>query len=329
MIGKSRIGRSVALLVVLAQLAMWSSAASAQAWPTRPIRLIIPFAAGGVTDLLGRIVANGMSKSLGQPVILENKSGAAGVLATEYVAKSEPDGYTLCLCTSGPLTVLPFLNEKLSYDPMRDLVPISHLASVENVLVARSDIPASTFSQFIALAKSKSGGLTYGSPGSNGTQHLAMASLFQMVGIGLVHAPYKGEAPLLTDLMGRHIDVGLVTMAGAEPLIKDGKIKAFAVMAINRSPQLTDVPSIAEVGYPAAAMYNFLGVNAPAGTPKAVVDGLAAVIEGVMRDPGVQHQIRLKGAEPVGSTPAEYAALIKQESERWERVVKSMKDGKL
>jgi tripartite-type tricarboxylate transporter receptor subunit TctC len=282
-----------ALLALAMQVVvMFPSKADAQAWPTRPIRLVVPFAAGGATDMMARILAAGLTKSLGQQIIIDNKLGAAGALAAEFVARSEPDGYTLCLCTSGTLTVIPFLNEKLGYDPVGDFIPVSHFANFENILVARADFPAATLAELISLAKSKPGTFTYGSPGVNGTQHLGAASFFQMAGISLIHVPYKGEAPTLTDLMGGQIDLGMVTLVGAEPLISAGKIKPIAIMTEHALPQLPGVPAIGESGFPEAAMDNFIGINVPTGTTQQIVTKWAAAIKTVMSDADVQGQMR-------------------------------------
>ena len=202
--------KSCSLLHFIAGLVLTASIptkALAQEWPTRVIRMIVPFAAGGATDLMGRILATGMSRTLGQQVIVENKTGAAGALAVEYVARSDPDGYTICLCTGGAMVIQPAIDKKLAWDPMRDFIAVSHVANFDNIFVAKSDLPVSTLREFIALAKSKPGGLTSGTPGINGTHHLGAINLYQLAGIDLLTVPYKGDAPTLTDLMGGQIDV--------------------------------------------------------------------------------------------------------------------------
>jgi tripartite-type tricarboxylate transporter receptor subunit TctC len=220
--------------------------AAAQAYPSKAVRLVVPFAAGGVTDVMARLIGGEMARHLGQPVTVDNRAGAGGAIAAEHVAKSPADGYTLCFCTTGPMALIPILDARLPYDPLRDLAPVSHLHNVDNVIIARPTLPANTVAELVALARSNPDKLTYGTPGIGGPQHLSGELLNTMAGIRLVHVPFKGEAPSITDLMGGQIDLVFASVLAAVPHIKSGKVKAVAVPHRTRAELLPDVPTVAE-----------------------------------------------------------------------------------
>ena len=264
----------VAALIVFVSSLAFVQAAIAQSFPIKPIRLVVPFAAGGVTDVMARLVGGEMAKYLGQPLVIDNRLGAGGAIAAEFVAKAPADGYTLCFCTTGPMALIPILDPKLPYNPLRDLAPISHLHNVDNVIIARADLPANTIAQVVALAQASPDKITYGTPGIGGPQHLSGELMNSMAGIRLLHVPFKGEAPSITDLMGGQIDLVFASVLAAMPHIKSGKVKAIAVPHRTRAKLLPQVPTVAESGYPGYEISNFVGINAPAGTPAVVIDRL-------------------------------------------------------
>ena len=306
-----------------AALTCTSLFAHAQDYPSRPVRLVIPFAAGGATDVLGRLVAQELAKQLGQPVVVENKAGAAGAIGTDAVAKAAPDGYTLCFCTTGPQVVLPFLT-KLPFDAVNDLVPVVHVHNVPNVLLARTSLPAGNVTELIALAKREPGKISYASTGTGGPQHLA-GELFQhLTGTKLIHIAYKGETPAFSDLVGGQIDTSFGSISVSEPLIKAGKIKAIAVTGLRRSPALPNVPTVAET-IPGFSAYTFVGINVPARTPRPIVDRLNRAVNQVLADPAVREKMLAQVVEPVGGTPETYAAFLRDERTKWSTVIKQAK----
>jgi tripartite-type tricarboxylate transporter receptor subunit TctC len=296
--------------------------AGAQAFPSRPVRLVVPFAAGGVTDVMARLIGGEMARHLGQPVTVDNRAGAGGAIAAEHVAKSPPDGYTLCFCTTGPMALIPILDARLPYDPLRDLAPVSHLHNVDNVIIARPTLPASSVAELVALARSNPDKLTYGTPGIGGPQHLSGELLNTMAGIRLVHVPFKGEAPSITDLMGGQIDLVFASVLAAVPHIKSGKVKAVAVPHRTRAELLPDVPTVAESGYPGYEISNFVGINAPAGTPGAVIERLYESVAAAIAQPAVRQRMVAEGLTPVGSRPEAYEAFLRSEHQKWSGVIR-------
>ena len=301
-----------------------ASAAHAQAqdYPkARPIRLIVPFAAGGATDVLARLIGGELAGVLGQTVVLENKAGAAGSIGTDLVAKSMPDGYTVCFCTTGPQVVLPHLT-RLAFNPQKDLVPVVHVHDVPNVLVARSNFDANSIKELVALAKARPGAITYASTGQGGPQHLAGEYLQKLAGIELVHVPYKGENPAFVDLMSGVVDLSFGSISVAEPLLASGKIKAIAVTGKRRSPTLPNVPTVAESGYPNYEAYTFVGLNVPAGTPQDIVDRLNKATNQVLADRVVREKMIGMAVEPVGGSAKAYGDFLKSEFEKNGRIIK-------
>ncbi len=312
--------------LALAVAAIASTASSAQtsapAYPARPILLLVPFAAGGSSELLSRLVGQKLSERTGQQVLVENRPGGAGNIAMEAAARSAPDGYTLILGHIGTLAVNPAMFPKLPYDPVADFAPVSLLAHVPNVVAVHPSVPAKNFREFIALAKAKPGSLNYGSAGNGSAGHLAFEYLKQVAGIDLVHVPYKGTGPMTTDLLAGQTQA---TFTGAPPLIphiRQGKLRALAVGSPKRVAGLPDVPTIAESGYPGFETSQWYGILAPARTPASIVSKLSTEIAAAMHSKDVMDRLGADGTQPVGSTPEEFALHIKREMARWGEVVR-------
>ena len=296
--------------------------ATAQNYPTRPIRLVVPFAPGGGTDITARIVAEGLTHVLGKPVIADNRPGAGSLVGTEIGAKAAPDGYTLLLVNIS-MAFNPALYRKLPYDTLHDFVPISLVADQPNILVTHPSLPARSFSEFVALARSQPGKLTYGSGGIGSGTHLATELLIMTLKIELVHVPYKGVGPVLTALLGNEISASLSTFASALPHVKSGRLRAFGVTSAKRASTLPEVPTIAEAGVPGYEYSTWYGLLAPAGTPRAIVEKLNQATVGVLNSPKTREQYVSQGLTPTPSTPAEFSAYLRSETEKWTKVIKA------
>lgn len=262
------------ITVALMALPLVSAAAWAQtspAYPAKPIRLIVPFTAGGPTDILARIIGQKLNETFGPQVIVDNRPGANGNIGTELVAKSPPDGYTLLLASAGILTVNPSLRSRLPFDVTRDLAPVTLATSITNVLVVHPALPVKSVKDFIRLAQSRPGQLSYASAGTGSASHLAMELFKSTARVDILHVPYKGATPGITDLMGGHVQVMLIGLPGALPPVKAGRLKALAVSSLRRSPAAPELPTIAESGLPGFEVINWLGVLAPAGTPRDII----------------------------------------------------------
>ena len=308
------------LIVVLALVAATETLAQG-AFPTRPVTLIVGFAPGGGTDIAARIVAKQLAVEFGQQVLVENRAGAGGNIATGAVARAAPDGYLISLATISSLTVQPHLNSKLPYDPRRDLAPLTMGVVFANVLVVHPSVPATTVAEFVALAQAKPGTIGYGTSGIGTTGHLA-GELFRMVAKApIVHVPYKGGGPAMTDLLGGQIPSSFASAPSALPHVKAGKIRALATTGAARSSFLPDVPTIAE-SYPGYEATNWYAFVAPAKTPKDVVEQLNRQLVKVLSTPSVREQLLANGMEPQPSTPEELARYMEREYETWGRVVK-------
>ncbi len=302
-------------------LALGAGTAFAQAYPTKPIRLIVPFPPGGTTDVLARTVGQKLTQALGQPVIIENRPGAGATIGADAVAKSAPDGYTL-LMGAVHHTIAPNVYRKLSYDFQKDLTPVSVVAIVPNVLVVSPSFPAKNVQELVAYAKANPGKLTYASNG-NGTAHHLIGEQFKaQTGTNIVHVPYKGSAPAITDLMGGQVSMMFDTASSALPYIKAGKLKPLAVATAKRSSALPDVPTLAESGLPGFDIASWFGILAPTGTPPEIVNRLSTEIAKALALPDVKKQFAAIGAEPVGNTPAQMTAQIKDEVTRFGKLVK-------
>jgi tripartite-type tricarboxylate transporter receptor subunit TctC len=297
-------------------------AVHAQTYPTKPVRLVVPFAPGGSSEIIARSFAHELSKNLGQQFIVENKPGGAGNIAMQEVARAEPDGYTLILGHDGTLAMNPAMFAKLPYDPNRDFAPVSLLAVVPNIFVVNASLPVKDLKDFIALAKSRPGQVYYGSAGNGSAGHLAVEYLRLVAKFDVVHVPYKGTGPMLTDLISGQTQA---TSAGTPPLmphIKSGKLRAFAVGTPQRLAALPEVGTVAEQGYPGFETSQWYGLNAPARTPDALLKRLAAEIAKAAKSPELLARFQGDGTLAVGNSPAEYAEFIRKEQERWGDVVR-------
>jgi tripartite-type tricarboxylate transporter receptor subunit TctC len=294
----------------------------AQDYPTRPITLIVPYAAGGGNDVMARIVADKMGAALGQPIVVENRGGAGGSIATRAVAHAPADGYTLGLGGTGTLAIDPSLYPNVGYDPRKDFAPIGLIATSALVVLVHPSVPAKTIPELIALARQEPGKLAYASAGVGSGIHLGAELFAYMAGIKLTHIPYKGSAPALTDLLGGHVQIYFSSLPPAIGLVQDGKVRALAVTGPERSKIFPDLPTVAEAALPGYAAVLHYGIVAPARTPKPVVAKLAAALGVAIASPDVAKKIATDGAEIMGMTPAEYAADIDREEAKWSEVVR-------
>ena len=295
--------------------------AAAQEYPTRPVRMIVGFAVGGGTDTTARPIAQKLSELFGQQVIVDNRPGAAGNIATDLVAKASPDGYTILMGTIAALAINPSLYDNLPFDPERDLAPVTQAVDATNILSLHPSVPAGSVKELIALAKSKS--LNYGSSGVGATGHLAGELFNLMTGVKLVHVPYKGGAPAMVDLVAGRVELVFATAASAVPQIKAGKIKGIAVTTAKRSALMPELPTIAEAGLPGYDANNWYGLMVPANTPRAIIDRLNAETVKVLNMPEVRTFLFNQGLEAAPSTPEEFGAYIRSERAKWAKIVKA------
>ena len=321
MFGQAKRGFSSILL-----LCGLSGASAAQdAFPNRPMRLIVPYPAGGTSDTLARTLGNELHSALGQPVVIENRPGGGTAIAAQAAAKSPPDGYTLLFVSDQTMTTLPMLRKNLPFDPRRDFVPIIALADMDWVLVANSSSGIGKLEDLVALAKAKPGSLNYGSFGIGSPAHLGMELFKQVAGLSITHVPSKGVAQVVTDLLGGSVQVALLGISGA-PLIKAGKVNALGLANSKRSSQLPDVPTFAEKGYPQMHVKAWWGIVAPAGTPKDIVDKLNAALTHVVNNPEFrQKRMIAQGLEPLDSSQEAFAALIHEDTRHWQKVIEGAK----
>lgn len=297
-------------------------AAIAQNYPSRPIRLLVPFAPGGGTDLVARAVAARIGESLGTTVVVDNRPGANANIGNELAARAVPDGYTL-LMTSSALTINPNLYKKLPYDPVKDFAPISLATTVPYILAAHPALGANTFQEFIAIARSKKKPISYGSAGTGNSTHLAMELLQIATKIEIVHVPYKGTGQVLTDLVGNHIQVSWGTMPPTLPHVRAGRLKGLAVGSLKRTRAIPELTTVAELGYPGYEAGSWFGMLAPAGTPKPIVARLSSEVNKALSAPELNERLSAEGAEPAGNTPEEFAAFIKTEIVKWGKVTRA------
>ncbi|OYU97995.1 MAG: LacI family transcriptional regulator [Burkholderiales bacterium PBB5] len=297
------------------------AAAQAQAWPSKPIRLVVPYPPGGPTDVLLRIVGAQLAERLGQPVHIDNKPGASGMVGADQVAKAPADGYTL-LGNASIHVINPSLYAKPPYDAIKDFAPVSLVAEVPLVLVVSPALGAGTVKDVIALAKAKPGALAFASSGNAAAPHLAGEAFKHAAGVEMLHVPYKGSGPALTDLMGGQVQLMFDSMPSSMPFIQAGKLRSLAVTTARRSTALPQVPTMAEAGLPGFDISTWYGLWAPAGTPREVVARLGAEVAAIVRQPAVRDRLLALGAEPVGNTPDEFAAFNRSELAKWARIVK-------
>ena len=309
-----------ALLLILLFSA---SQALAQAYPVKPVRIIIPYPPGGGNDTLGRLFAAKLGERMGQPFVVENRPGAGTMIGTEAAAKSPPDGYTILLSSIATHALSPNLYTRVPYDPIKDFAPITLLGIAPTVLVVNQDLPAKSLAELIALAKAKPGALAYAS-GGNGTPPHINGEVFKAVaGVDLLHVAYKGGGPALTDLIAGRVHVMLDTAASAMPHVRGGKLRALALSAAKRSPEYPDLPTFAEAGLPQYDTNAWYSMHAPAGTPQPVVRRLNSELVAILKDPDITARFKQLSTEPVGNSPEEFAAFVKSELEKYARVIKA------
>ena len=316
------IGRLIAMVVVAAVLGLDASAALAQGYPAKSIRVIAAFPPGSVSEILGRVVGQKLTEAWGQPVVVETRPGAGGTIAADAVAKAAADGYTLLMGSSAELTVGPNLYSKLSYDPLKHFAPVILVAVVPNLLVVHPSVPATTVKELVAVAKSKPGQLNFASSGNGTTGHLAGEMLKAVAGIDMVHIAYKGSPPALTDTLAGQTSLMFGPIVTALPHARAGKLRALAVSSPRRSSAAPEVPTMVEAGFPDFEASIYFGISAPAGTPREIVARLNAEIGKALQVPEVRQTLLRQGAEPLGGTPEAYAAHIKTEIAKWAKVVK-------
>jgi tripartite-type tricarboxylate transporter receptor subunit TctC len=296
------------------------SAAYAQDYPTKPVRIVVPFAPGGPNDIIARLVAQKLTETWGQPFLVENRAGAGGNIGTDFVAKSAPDGYILLSAGPGSLIINPLIG-KVPYDTVRDFAPITLMARAPNALVVHPSLPARSVKELIALARTQPGAINYGSGGNGSTPHLSAALFAAMAGVTLTHVPYKGTAPATADLVGGQVQIAFLGIPAVLPHLKSGRLRVLAVTGLRRSPELPDVPTVDESGVPGYEVSPWYGLLAPAGAPRTVVTRLSAESAKIVRASEVREKLALQGAEAEGSTPEEYAAAIRADTATWARVV--------
>ena len=313
--------RILATLVTGLTVLLLPALASAQDFPSKPIRLIVPFPAGGPNDIIARVIGQRMSELIKQPVLIDNRGGQGGVLGTDAVAKAAPDGYTIAISSAGALAISPSM-EKVAYDTRKDFQPITLVAKVPEMLVVATNVPAKDMSELIALAKAQPGKLNFASSGPGSLPHLAGELLKLTAKIDIVHVPYRGAAPAVNDLLGQQVQMVFLDLPVLLPQIKAGSLRAIAVGAPQRAATAMEVPTTAEVGMPDLKIENWYGMVAPAGTPAAIVATLNKIATEAMRDPAVKEKLASQGAELVGDTPEHFRSFIDTEIARWAKVIK-------
>ena len=296
--------------------------ACAQSYPSKQLRFVVPFPPGGPADILSRTIGQNLSESWGQQVVIDNRAGAGGNIGAEIVAKAPPDGYTMLMGFVGTHAINSSLYRSMPFDAVKDFVPVALVAMVTIILVVHPSVPVKTVKELIALANAKPGELSFGSPGNGTPQHLAGELFNTMTGVKMVHVPYKGAVPALTDLLGGRLSMIFSSMPPALPHLQSGKLRALGVTSSARSPAAPDVPTIAQSGLKGYEVINWYGVLVPAKTPKEIVGKLNGEVVGIMNLPAVKERLAAQGAETYTSTPEKFAEMIKSETEKWAKVVK-------
>jgi tripartite-type tricarboxylate transporter receptor subunit TctC len=322
---KSRSAKTSIALLSLAAIAVsmsFSPSAQAQPFPSKPLRIVVPFPAGGTTDVLARAVAQKLTETLGQPVVVDNRPGAGGNIGAELVAKSPPDGYTLLMGTVGTHAINPGLYPKMPYDHVRDFAPVILVAGVPNVLVVNPSLPVNSVQELIAYAKANPGKLNFASSGNGTSIHLSGELFKTMAGVQIMHVPYKGSAPALQDMVGGQVQLMFDNLPSSLALIKGGKLKALAVTSSARAAALPDVPTMAESGLPGFEASSWFGLLAPAGTPQPAIAKLNAEVARWLASPEAKEKLLAQGAIAAGGTPEDFARHIAAETAKWQKVVK-------
>ena len=309
------------LRAVVLALLLVPGIASAQ-YPSKAVKVIVPFTPGSATDILGRVVADQLAKSLGQPFVVENKPGAGGIIGTEAAKNSAPDGYTLAMAGSGPFGINPAVYAKLPYDPVRDFEPIANIALTPQTIVVGASAPYRNLKDFVTAAKARRGAIDYGSLGNGSTSHLTMEALQMAAGIRLNHIPFKGSSEAQTQIIGGSVPLMSDTVPGVLAQVKAGKLRAIGLAIPQRSPFLPDVPTIAEQGYPGFESVGWIGLAAPAGTPRPILDKLNAEIRKMLQDPAVKERFAQLAFTPVGDSREQFTAFVKSEIAKWAKVAR-------
>ncbi len=308
--------------VALPASAQPTSAGSGQAYPSKTIRILVGFAPGGSTDIVARMIAQEMTKNVGQQVVVENRPGAGGNIAAELVSKAVPDGYTLHACTTGVFAIAPFIYSKLPYDPEKGIAPITQTGSLPYIIVMHPSLPAKNVKEFVAIAKARPGQINYASSGVGTASHLSAALFSTASGISMTHVPYKGTGNAMSDLIGGHVVLMFDQPVSSMPQVQSGKLKVLGISSAQRFSTLKDIPTIAEQGLPGFEAISWAGICAPGGTAKPIIDRVYNEVAKVLKVPELRDRLLRDGIEPVGSTPEQYAEHIKKEMVKWGKVVK-------
>jgi tripartite-type tricarboxylate transporter receptor subunit TctC len=310
-----------AWLAVACALGALSANVPAQSWPAKSVRLVAPYAAGGPTDGMARLIGAEMARSLGQAVVVENRPGAAGAVGADVVAKAAPDGYTVCFCTTGPTVLMPIMEPKLPYNAARDLAPVGQVHRLELSILVGPKIAAKNIAELIAFARANPGKLTYASPGSGSPNHLAGELLKTMAGLDIVHVPYKGEQPAMTDLIGGQVDMMVGSIFIGEPQVRAGKLRMLAVTGPARAPRYPEVPTVAET-LPGFEASSHVGLHVPAGTPREAIDKLQAAMAAAVSQPVVRERMLGEGITPLGTGADAYGEYLRRETAKWTRLIR-------
>jgi len=307
---------------ILAAVLLSAGAGLAQGYPAKPVKIIVAFPPGGGTDIVARLLGQKLGEAWGQPVVVENRAGASGTIGTEIAARADPDGYTLFMATMGNMTANQHLY-KMAFDPIAAFAPITKIVDVHFVLMANPTLPAANVRELIELAKKRPGSIAYSSSGPGGAPHLAMELFKRQAGIDLLHVPYKGSSPSISDLIGGRVMLSMDSLVQSLPHIKAGRLKALAVLGPKRTALLPDVPTIAESGLPGYALTNWFGLLAPAATPREIVAKIHADSVKALKEPDINKKIADLGADVVGNTPEEFGAALRAESAQWAEIIKT------
>ncbi|MDO8278713.1 MAG: tripartite tricarboxylate transporter substrate binding protein [Burkholderiaceae bacterium] len=321
----------IKLIGVLAvvQLCWMAGPAMAQSYPAKPLRIVVPFAPGGATDVVARMVAQRLNKAWGQPVVVENRPGAAGNIAAQHVAKSPPDGYTLLATAAGLMTVNQFIYNNPGFDPVADLAPITNVANAPHLLVTSAASPIATVQDLVAAARARPGTISFGNSGAGSASHLTAEYFAATAKVQVLHVPYKGSSPAITDLLGGQITAMTDAMVGLLPQIEAKRLRPVAVASLRRFPLLPDVPTVAESGLPGFENGTWLGILAPAGTPREIREKIQREIAEMLKSPDIQRELLQQGMTPVGNTPEQFAAFMQTERQKAARIVEVAKIPKL
>ena len=315
--------RLATLFVGLVALTVSAVTEAADSYPSKPLRMVITFPAGGPSDVVVRLVTQRMTEEWGHPVIIDNRGGAGGIVGTEVVAHAPPDGYTFLVGTAGGMTINPALHAKLSYDPFRDFAPVGMLVMNPQILIAHPSVPAKTVRELVQYAKERPGQLNFGSAGSGTATHLGLELLKLSTGMQAVHVPYKGGAPALTDLVGGQIQLLWLSIPSVLPHVKSGRLRALAVSTLKRSASALEVPTVAESGYPGFEYANWNALFVPAATPQARIAKINARVVKALNEPEIAQKLVAQGADPAPGTPAELGRYMHTDHERWKKVISS------